>query len=268
MEKLISRVQKEISNRYPHMREENILFLTLGGSHLHGTNDGTSDLDARVILFLDDYYQFGLEDFKHKKIVEGEGQINGKDDLDIEMFNLRYFIQKAYEGEFIPVEMLFSPNLYSSNNELIQPLLEVREWFLSKELARKYYGNIKRNFHAAFGDVEKAIQRANRPDKIERLRAFGYESKFAMKSILGLKLVNELLEFGEYKLDRRNIDKKQLLAIKQGDYSKEELLAWFTELDEKQTVLLETSSLREKPDFQKVNEFMIEYQKMLFRKSI
>lgn len=263
MNELKKKAIDKLYEHFPSITSEQILLMTLGGSHLHGTNDETSDYDFRCVLFLDEKYHFGLEDFKHKKIIGGTNNINQKDDLDIEVFHLNYFIKKLFEGEFIPFEMLYSPTL--SETKLIQPLLDKRELFLSLKVPKKYYGFIQKNINSAFIDIDKAVKRSFRPDKIQRLEEYGYETKFAMKAILGLKICNELLECGDYILDRRNIDQQELMDIKNGKYSKQYVQEWIEELDSKQKVLMKETKLPDSPNYKEINNFMISYQKSLFQ---
>lgn len=85
---------------------ENVLFLTLFGSHLHGTTTPTSDLDLKAI------YQSSLNeiilgrDQQTLNITTGGEGRNTSEDLDIEFIELRKFISDTMKGQTYAIEML------------------------------------------------------------------------------------------------------------------------------------------------------------------
>lgn len=85
---------------------ENVLFLTLFGSHLHGTTTPTSDIDLKAV------YQESLDHIILGRVQDtlnistgGKGR-NTSDDLDIEFIELRKFMSDAMRGQTYAIEML------------------------------------------------------------------------------------------------------------------------------------------------------------------
>lgn len=258
---MLTKVEKFLKEKNaPEGTFEGMIYVCQGGSFISGTNDDTSDLDLRAITLLNEDYQIGMNKFQHTKLVSGENNINQYLDLDIEIFSPQYFINEAYNGEIVPIEMLYvNPEFVLLQHELFKPLFDNRELFLSKSIVFKYSGFIKKNKH----QIQTPIERLKRPDKIERIRLFGYETKHAMKTIQLLRLCIEFLKTKEINLYRQ--DREELLDIKKGKYPLEQILKEIDELEKELESLLENTDLPKKPNFDKVNQLHKEYVKQLYR---
>lgn len=96
------------------IRVENVLLLTLFGSHLHGTTTPTSDIDLKAV------YQESLDNIILGKdettcnITTGGSERNTSEDIDIEFIELRKFVSDAMKGQTYALEMLHA------NEESIQ----------------------------------------------------------------------------------------------------------------------------------------------------
>ncbi len=106
------------------------------GSHLYGTETKDSDEDFKGI-FLPDLDQILLSrmnkscSFMSKK---GEGK-NTKDDIDIEIYSLHYFIKLACEGQTVAIDMLHAPkNMIVESNYIWNEIVKNKEKFYTKNL--------------------------------------------------------------------------------------------------------------------------------------
>jgi uncharacterized protein len=98
-------------------------------------------------------------------------------------------------------------------------------------------------------------RRVNRPELIE---AHGFDTKYAMHvARLGLQGV-ELLSTGRLTLPLAEPDRSRVMAIRTGQLSLDETLAEIDEIERQLHAAVESSSLREEPDFEVVNEFLVD----------
>lgn len=90
-----------------------LIVLMKYGSHLYGTNTPESDTDYKGV------YMPSKEDMflgKIKKVLppkekkKEEGEKNTKEDVDIQLYSLQYFIKLACEGQTVALDMLHAPN--------------------------------------------------------------------------------------------------------------------------------------------------------------
>jgi predicted nucleotidyltransferase len=244
-----------------HYTFSDIEYLVPGGSFVSGTNDETSDFDFRAIVLLEDDYYIGLKKFEHQKLISGEGNINNSnEDMDLEVFELLYFVRRLIEGDIIPFEMIYLPRSLSLlSSRLLQPILDHRELFLSKQIAAKYWGFI----HKCLRRMDIPAKDFKKQISVQRVNAFGYETKEAMNAIKVLRLTNELLETGETSLMRK--DKAELMQIKRGEWSKSEVIACIEALKSKNKDLFVCSNIiPEKVDFAKANDFYKKYVNFVF----
>ncbi|MCB0410534.1 MAG: nucleotidyltransferase domain-containing protein [Flavobacteriales bacterium] len=93
-----------------------IIFKTLFGSHLYGTQTENSDKDYKAVYMAD------IQDILLKKdkdtIQENTktgnhfGVRNTKDDIDCEYIELRKFLRDAMNGQTYALDMLFAPPMF------------------------------------------------------------------------------------------------------------------------------------------------------------
>jgi len=112
------------------------------GSHLYGTNHETSDTDFKGI------YLPTLEELILQKTSKSINNItkkdctmkNTKDDVDSEIYSIHYFLQLAYKGETVALDMLHVPKGFEeTSSEEWQFIRENRSKFYTKNL-KAYVG--------------------------------------------------------------------------------------------------------------------------------
>lgn len=141
-----------------------VIYETLIGSHLYGTNTPQSDLDicgvfipsTREILGLGTY---PLERNLSKK--KSKGPRNGPGDVDHKLFSIKRFLQLACQGQPGPLEMLFSsPVNARTNSTLWMQLLDLRDSaIVSKKGIAPFLG-------FAQAQAEKMVRRGERYNQI------------------------------------------------------------------------------------------------------
>jgi len=116
-----------------------IIFKTLFGSHLYGTNTENSDKDYKAI-FIEDLDNIILSKDKqtfHETTKEGNsfGVRNTKDDEECEYIELRRFLKDAMNGQTYALDMLFSPiHLWDVFSSFWIDIVNHKEKLLSRKL--------------------------------------------------------------------------------------------------------------------------------------
>lgn len=95
-------------------------------------------------------------------------------------------------------------------------------------------------------DSYERWRRERNPARHELEAKFGYDTKHAMHLVRLLRMCEEILATG--KVNVRRPDAEELLAIRAGAWSFEELLDWAEKQDAKMEALYETSTLPHTPD--------------------
>jgi len=83
---------------------------------------------------------------------------------------------------------------------------------------------------------------------------YGYDLKHASHLVRLVRQGSELLKTGNLTVNRTDIDADELLAIKQGAWTYDQLLDFSDTIDSEFDKLYETTPLPKKPNFEKINE--------------
>lgn len=109
---------------------DNLIFQTLVGSHSHGTNIETSDLDYKGVYVLPNDKILGFGYIEQIDI--------GKDET---YFEIRRFIELLMKANPTVLEMLFAPHdCIVLQNEIFNPVLLNRNIFLTKQCLNSFGG--------------------------------------------------------------------------------------------------------------------------------
>jgi hypothetical protein len=118
---------------------EQIIVLMRHGSHLYGTDGPDSDIDWKGI-YMPTRRQILTNNIpksysSHPK-KSAEGIKNGKDDVDVEIYSLHYFLELAMKGETVAIDMLHAP--------LPWPVMSSPTWWnLNNQRDKFYTKNLK-----------------------------------------------------------------------------------------------------------------------------
>lgn len=112
--------------------KDNIIFLTIHGSHCYGTNIETSDVDLKGLAIPPKQYFFGyLNDFEQAEF----------NDPDCVIYDIRKFVQLAAEANPNIIEILFTdPADYVIKHPIMDKLIENRDLFISKKARWTFSG--------------------------------------------------------------------------------------------------------------------------------
>lgn len=87
-----------------------IIFKTIHGSHLFGTNTPTSDMDYKGVFKESlDRIILGVDSKQVVSSTGGENNRNTKDDTDTDLKEIRTFIKDCLAGQTYALELLFAP---------------------------------------------------------------------------------------------------------------------------------------------------------------
>lgn len=116
-----------------------VLFATLAGSHLYGTQRADSDIDIRAVAIPPESCLLG---FVHKfEQFESEGG-------DTVVFSLKKFFKLCLESNPNIVELLFAPSsLWLTGTPLWQRVLQARSLFLSRKARYRFAGYASAQLH-------------------------------------------------------------------------------------------------------------------------
>lgn len=116
----------------------NILFETVFGSHLYGTDTPSSDKDFKGIYLppLDSLILGRAENVVSLKRSKLPGEKNTADDVDREFMSLQKFIKLACEGQMVAIDMLHaSQDMWRRTSHVWEELYMRREEFYSRNMS-------------------------------------------------------------------------------------------------------------------------------------
>ena len=201
------------------------IYLSLRGSQAHGlyinpTDPmGTDDEDwlAVVVPPIDHY--FGLQEFGSRGTMEHMCQVDGKTDLV--GYEVRKFIRLLANG---------NPNVLSAlwvDDQVTMTaagklLRKYRRLFAVKSVYTSFAGYASAQLRKMKSGVFEGYAGAKRKALMEK---FGHDTKNAAHCIRLLRMCCEFLADGEMRVDRSGIDREELLAIKKGEWTLEQVKA-------------------------------------------
>lgn len=106
-------------------------------------------------------------------------------------------------------------------------------------------------------------KRERNPDRAILEEQYGYDTKHAMHLIRLLRMGVEILEHGIVLTYRP--DREELLAIRNGKWSYDDLIKYAEDMDMKLQKLYETSKLPHAPDIKKIDKWLIQTTKDFLR---
>lgn len=138
-----------------------------------------------------------------------------------------------------------------SEEQVVHKLLQ-NEVLPDPEIVRDYITREQR-YREAHDKWETYTQwRANRnPYRHDLEERYGYDTKHALHLIRLMRMCVEILTTGDVIVERPDAD--ELLEIKGGKWSYEELLSWAEGMDVELDLLYQTSSLQKEPDRKEID---------------
>lgn len=214
------------------------------------------DIDAMYVIVPSLDHYFGTKQFGSKGTKELKSE-----EWDIVSYELVKFIRLLAKNNPNVMSLLWleDKDMYLKISEEGRILIDNRDIFSTKKMYHSFvgyaYGQIKRMTHYKFegymGEKRKALV-----DK------FSFDTKNSAHAIRILRMGIEFLNEGVLYVKRD--DAEQLLQIKRGEWSLEQVQKEATNLFKKAEEARDKSKLPEAPDLEKVNKLSVYILKNIF----
>lgn len=273
--------------------EENLIYKVISGSKAYGLDTPESDTDIRGITIPPKQYYFGLENFEQyeasadnviwslKKFIKLASACNPNiievlfiDEQHILFINkygkiLRdnrdLFLTKRARYTFGGYAYAQLKRIKSHRKWIMNPqTMPMKEDFFREKIAILENGQKKSYMKFLENEYDLAVKKYQQymtwkkernPERAILENKYGYDCKHGMHLIRLLRMGCEILETGKVIVKRP--DRKELLAIRNGKVSYDELIKraehYYNRLEE----LYETSPLPNKPKYHKINKLLI-----------
>lgn len=227
------------------------------GSVAHGTYvpptepNSIDDVDFLSIAVAPLNYYFGITAWGNsgtKEVFEGN--------VDLCEYEIRKFISLLLNCNPNIMAALWSHPEHivscDTNGEL---LIANRDIFLSKRVYESFTGYA----HGQLSKMQKlAFQGYMGAKRKELVQKFGYDTKNASHCIRLYRMGCELLETGAVNVDRTNIDRDELISIKNGAWSANRVISEAKALSQRAKEAFHTTTLQDEPDRDKAEELLIQ----------
>ena len=274
--------------------EQNLIYKVYAGSIAYGLNTPESDVDIRGITVPPKQYYLGLQSFDQqeippdtviyaiRKFVRLASNCNPNilellfvDDSDVIFMNKYGKLLRDNRDLFLSIRARFTFSGYAFaqlkrikghrrwiENPQIKPR---KEKFFKEKVAiledrtkRKYMKFLEQEYDNATKKYHQYLdwQKNRNPARKELEDKYGFDAKHGMHLIRLLKMGCEILEQGKVIVKRP--DRDELLGIRNGKLSYEELIKLAEHYQGRLDVLYEKSSLPKKPQSNKIDKLLIE----------
>lgn len=222
--------------------EDNLILKIVSGSRAYGTEVEESDTDYRGVIIPPRNYFLGLDTFE---------QYESKDP-DVVYYSIKKFLQLALKANPNILELVFAED-HEILDQFGKQLVDMRGQFLSQKCATTYTGYAIAQLKRLHNSTAPASRTEARMALVEK---YGYDTKFGMHMVRLCRTGIEVLREG--KLLVRRPDAADLLEIRHGKYTLEEMLEYGEQLLVEMKEAEAHSVLPKKPDYNYVNQRMIE----------
>ncbi len=209
-----------------------VIYRVVVGSRAYGLDHEASDIDLRGIYLPPASLHWSIYGVPEQLEREGE---------DACYWELQKFLSLALKANPNVLECLYSPQVELAT-PLALKLLEQREVFLSKMIYQTYNRYVMSQF--------KSLTKQHERGEAVRL-------KHAMHLIRLMLSGITILEEGFVPVEVDAATRDALLAVKAGELSWAQVDAWRLELHARFDHSFEASHLPERPDYARVNDFLV-----------
>jgi len=231
----------------------NVVLLTYAGSLIYGTQKEGSDIDIQGVCLPSRDVVFGLTNFEQQEFKENVYGFEGT------VYNIKKYFQLAMNGNPNVLETLFvEPRHILSRNEIGQQLIDIRKEFLSKKCYHSFSGY-------AFSQLRKLQYKEYKGSKRRaEVEKYGFSLKNGFHLVRLLKMGIQILV--EQDLSVLRPERQLLLAIRNGEYKLEEIEQMADELKKQVDYAYMNSQLRNKCNYDKLNEILVKILETHFRR--
>jgi predicted nucleotidyltransferase len=219
-----------------------LILKALSGSHAYGTNTHESDTDYRGICIPPVDYLLGLHEFEARHT----------ENPDEVIYSLKKFVILALQNNPNILDTLFvNDDKILFINEFGRELRSLANEFLSKRVYKTYGGYAKAQLEGMMNRGGKG----NHGVRADLIAKIGYDSKHALHLVRLLRMGIEILETGKVIVLRP--DAQELLAIKRGEYTKDQILRMAASLEERLNEAYDHTHLPDEPNTPKIEAWLI-----------
>ena len=235
---------------------EGLILSSIVGSTLHGlsVSDGVEDLDIMGICCEPPERALGLRPFEGWiGRTKPAGVRSEAGDIDMSVYGLRKWARLALQGNPTVLLPLYAPQ---SHLLVLTPLgRELRALapaFASRQAGKRFLGYAIAQRERLEGT--RGQLRVHRPELVDK---FGWDCKFGYQMLrLGYQGI-EYLTTGGLELPVQEPARSQLLAVRTGKVTKEDVLAVAASMEADLACLIDTSPLPEYPDEDVVERWLV-----------
>jgi|10_taG_2_1085330.scaffolds.fasta_scaffold07843_3 predicted nucleotidyltransferase len=270
---IIERLTKNKVIQPPQWLPTNVHYLVITGSESYGVSSGNSDIDVKGISIPPKNMLFPHLDGKipgfnwpsekeYNKKTNWQSHHNhdvstGKEyDLDIKSITRFFFLAYGCNPDIID-SLFVPPRCILFESKAGQLMRDERHLFLSKLGWNKYkgyaYGQVRRYL---YGDDYKPEGK-----RIKIVEQYGYDTKGAYHVVRLLNEIEQILTTGDLNLE---INREQLKSIRNGEWTKEQILEYFHNKEKQLEKIYLESDLQAKPDKEKIEELLRECLKIQY----
>jgi len=243
---------------------EGLQYLTIMGSISYGVSNDSSDIDVygfsippKEIVFPHlngEILGFGRQTKRFEQYQQHHVMDNDKE-YDFTIYNIVKYFQLLMDNNPNIIDSLFTPQrcvLYCS--QIGNLVRENRKLFLHKGSWFKFKGY-------SYSQLHKMRNKKPEGKRIETVKKFGYDVKFATHIIRLLNEIEQILIEGDVDLER---NREQLKSIRRGEWSMDEVEKYFDVKEKSLEELYTKSTLKHKPDEGKIKELLLNCLEMYY----
>jgi hypothetical protein len=235
--------------------EGGTLLRAVVGSTAHGLAlEGADDRDELGICIEAAGRVIGLRSWEQWVYrTQPEGVRSGPGDLDLTVYSLRKYVKLALKGNPTILLLLFvKPEDCLIITEQGLELQDLAPAIVSRRAGKAFLGYLTAQKERLTG--ERGQRGVKRPELEAK---YGYDTKFAMHMLrLGYQGV-QLLETGRLELPMPEKAREHVMAVRHGEADLGFVLLEAVLLQTQLEQLLTTSSLREEPDYERVERWLV-----------
>lgn len=221
---------------------DRVIFRCVIGSRAYGLDDENSDIDRRGIYLPPADLHWSLYGVPNQLENDATQEV---------YWELQKFIVLALKANPNVLECFYTP-IVETATPLAQEMLDMKEVFLSKLVFQTYSGYVASQFKKMQTDIRNQGQ--------VKWKHVMHLIRLLLSGINVLKEGFVTVTVGEYR-DR-------LLAIKSGETAWDEVEAWRLGLHKEFNAAFEHTALPERPDYVRVNEFLVKARRLAMEKSL
>lgn len=233
-----------------------VFYEVISGSRAYGFANENSDIDLRGIFFpkLDSVY--GLKTFKDPQESK---------DPDRVLYSLKKFMTLALANNPNILELLWidDSDLIVTNWAQMHFIKNIRESFITKKIFTTYLGYVKAQMHKIKNEGNCSPEMNSR--RMEDIKRNGYDTKAASHVFRLLYQGYDLAWYGRLSIPLRDDQVKACREIRQGLMSFKDFIGNVESLIEQFKALEQNSNLPDEPNYELINELMIDINKNFYR---